>query len=155
MKILVTVGTTSFDSLICFLDNTNFEHNYEFVFQIADGEYIPNNYPFFRFEANLWERFENHVVITHCGAGTVYYLLENRFNFIVVPNLERIDKHQLDLAEWVKMQNYATVAFNFNELGTVLNSKHQLNHPKKSYIKTPFFKGSEISDLLNKGNLNV
>lgn len=46
MKILVTVGTTRFDSLIKYIDETFADSAIEFTFQIADGKYEPINFPF-------------------------------------------------------------------------------------------------------------
>ena len=42
------------------------------------------------------------LVITHAGAGTVFFLIKNSIPFIAVPNLERKDHHQLELFNWIR-----------------------------------------------------
>lgn len=154
MKILVTVGTTSFDTLIQFLDEFKSSYQYDFIFQIADGIYIPKNHEYFRFDNNLWEKYKDIFVITHCGAGSFYYLLEQRIKFIGVPNLERVDQHQTDIANFVRNENLSTICFDFEELGQELSSQHFLSFVSKSYEKDSFFKGCEISKLISC-NLNI
>ena len=99
MKIFVTVGTTKFDGLIEYIDNNFDSKKYEVFFQIADGKYIPKNFPYVRFVSNIKNFFlKCDIVITHAGAGSIYELLELNKKIIIVPNLERKDKHQLDIA---------------------------------------------------------
>ena len=91
MRILVTVGTTRFDSLIKYLDETFAGLDFEFTFQIADGKYEPVNFPFFTFSSDINTYYkESDLVICHAGAGTIYKLLESRKKVIIVPNTERL-----------------------------------------------------------------
>lgn len=150
MKILVTVGTTSFDSLIEFLDSATFTHGYEFVFQVADGSYLPKNYNFFKTDNNLWDNYKDYFIITHCGAGSVYFLLENNFDFICIPNLERADKHQLDIANHIMKKRLASVAYDFQELNSILDTQIFKKEKFLPYEKEDFFKSDEINRLIRR-----
>jgi len=149
MKILVTVGTTPFDTLIQFLDTTQFNFDYEFIFQIANGNYIPTNHISFQFNPNIWEDYKDYFVITHCGAGSLYFLLENNYKFICVPNLERIDQHQLDIANFIKKEKLASVATNFSDFEQMLNGSI-LSKKFNPYIKDFFFKEKEINSIIKE-----
>lgn len=50
------------------------------------------------------------LIITHAGAGTVFFLLACNLPFIAVPNLERRDQHQLELFNWLKKNKYSQTA---------------------------------------------
>ena len=50
------------------------------------------------------------LIITHAGAGTVFFLLACNLPFIAVPNLERRDLHQLELYNWLKKNKYSQTA---------------------------------------------
>ncbi|HEA1399118.1 TPA: hypothetical protein RVE45_003897, partial [Escherichia coli] len=64
------------------------------------------------------------VIITHAGAGTLYQLLEKGKKIIAVPNLERIDKHQVDIATYMERNHYLLVCWDYNEIGDLLKSIH-------------------------------
>jgi beta-1,4-N-acetylglucosaminyltransferase len=149
MKTLVTVGTTSFDSLIEYIDTEKFFHEMDIEFQIANGKYAPVRHQYFRFIDSdlITEKYRSaDNIITHAGLGTVIQLLEMGKNFIVVPNLERVDKHQTDIADYLTKNKYAFVAYNFNQIGMFIDlcGNYQFN----SYSKTPFFKTDEIRSFL-------
>lgn len=56
-------------------------------------------------------RFKEYdLIITHAGAGTVFYLLNCKLPFIAIPNLERRDQHQIELYNWLKNNNYSQTA---------------------------------------------
>ncbi|AKP50058.1 PssE/Cps14G family polysaccharide biosynthesis glycosyltransferase [Cyclobacterium amurskyense] len=117
MRILVTVGTTRFDSLIKYLDETFAGLDFEFTFQIADGKYEPVNFPFFTYSSDINTYYkESDLVICHAGAGTIYKLLESRKKVIIVPNTERTDNHQLDIAKYMGANGYAVTVKDFTLL---------------------------------------
>ncbi|HHG3484919.1 TPA: PssE/Cps14G family polysaccharide biosynthesis glycosyltransferase [Vibrio parahaemolyticus] len=149
MKYLITVGTTSFDSLVQYLDELGLPERIEMIFQIANGKYVPRNYPYFRFSKELWSTYNSYNIITHCGAGTVYYLLETERKFITVPNTERVDKHQLDLATYIEKNNYALVAYDFCSIRHFLLNDTILVNKLTSYKKEAFFKRDEILEIIN------
>jgi beta-1,4-N-acetylglucosaminyltransferase len=149
MKILVTVGTTTFDSLIEYLDQEEIFFHLDIEFQIANGKYVPVNHGFFRFvdPDEIIRKYESaDIVITHAGLGTVIQLLEMRKRLIVVPNLERVDKHQLDLGAFLLRNKYALVACDFNQLGIFIEICQNIRFSR--FSKTPFFKTDEIRSFL-------
>ena len=139
--ILVTIGTTTFDSLIMEIDQT-FPKSTDILLQIADGEYKPSNFPFITFIENIDEYYSKaDLIICHAGAGTVYKLLEMGKKIIVVPNMTRSDPHQRELAEFVKSNNYGLVAVNLKDIyNTVIDA--ELFIPQK-YSK-PAFTGNKL-----------
>jgi beta-1,4-N-acetylglucosaminyltransferase len=145
MKILVTVGTTTFDSLIKYIDRELSSKDFDIELQIAKGKYIPQNHPYFNFLANddIDLRYQNaDIIITHAGCGSIYKLLELKKRIIVVPNLERSDKHQLDLARYVERNNFALVAYKIGQLKHLLTIAQKYNFVE--FHKDGFFKADEI-----------
>jgi len=143
MKVLVTVGTTRFDSLIKYIDETFAESSIEFTFQIADGKYEPVNFPFFTFGPDIETYYnESDMVICHAGAGTIYKLLEIRKKIIIVPNTERIDNHQLDIADYMGTHGYAITIKDFSFLSEAIQKGTQ--GELISFVKHDFDKTREI-----------
>ena len=147
MKILVTVGTTQFNELIKYIDLNIKDH--KIIFQIATGNYIPSNHKYFTFSENFNLYINScNIVITHSGAGSVYSLLEMGKKIIVVPNLERIDKHQKELASYVEKNNYAYVAWELEQINSLIDSIETKEF--EVYKKDPFNKVSEINNIINQ-----
>jgi beta-1,4-N-acetylglucosaminyltransferase len=146
--IFVTVGTTPFDSLIEYLDNMKTEE--EIILQISkDAKYIPKNKVYFKFISNINEYYEKaSLIITHAGAGSIYNLLEKNKKLIIVPNIERVDTHQLDITEYMKKKNYALTCLDINSLSNVI--KNVNNTIFKKYEKEPFFKDKEITTFIKR-----
>lgn len=148
MKVLVTVGTTKFDSLIKYLDIWNCSGRFHFEFQIADGLYIPKNHPYFSFDRNIQERYISaDIIVTHAGGGTIYRILELKKKIVIVPNLERLDKHQLDIAEYMHEKGYAFSVKSVNDLPLALDSVATTDF--RIFNKTHFFKSEEILSFFN------
>ncbi|WP_394157426.1 PssE/Cps14G family polysaccharide biosynthesis glycosyltransferase [Vibrio campbellii] len=148
MKIFVTVGTTPFDSLIKSIDEKIANiHGVEVTFQISDGNYKPKFGDFFNFSENINHYYKSSdVVITHAGAGSIYSLLESRVKTIIVPNLDRIDKHQIDIARFMENNGYASVMWDLkNPMNIVERAKSAEFNP---YVKEAFFKVDEILDYI-------
>jgi len=139
MKLLVTVGTTPFKSLVNFLDN-NLPPETDATFQIGYGGIVTNNYPSIIFTDRIYELYESaDVIITHAGAGTVFKLLEMKKKIVIVPNLERIDKHQQEIARYMNERNHALSCNNFSSLITTINnaytaSKFTIFHKKHFFV---------------------
>jgi len=154
MKILVTVGTTRFDSLIKYLDEECIGLGHEITFQIADGKYKPVNFPFFRFNSEINTYYiASDLVICHAGAGTIYKLLELKKKIIIVPNTERVDNHQLDIAEFMATNGYAISINDFSELpeGILSASKSDMRvFEKHDFDKTQEIISFCLEDLENK-----
>lgn len=142
-RIFVTVGTTPFPRLINAA--SVLQGRYECYYQTGDVELPPQ---YFKFLVNI----ESHVkaadlVICHCGAGTVYALLEQRKRILVVPNLDRSDKHQLELAEYVDRENLGQVC---NDLDALENAVDiALKREFRVYKKHSFFKYGEIQEFID------
>lgn len=150
IKVLVTVGTYRFDDLIKKIDHITSDNNLKFTCQIGNGHYEPKNCCFFRF-TNSFNRVvdESDLIITHAGAGTVYSLLEKGKNIIVIPNLERVDKHQLEIAKFVCDNKYGLACFDVSNLEASIDKVRSfIDTEKKGYRKDDFFKKNEILEFL-------
>lgn len=152
MKIFVTVGTTPFDDLIKYLDNLDTEN--EIIFQISDDyKYKPVNHKYFTFTDDIEEYYNmSDIVITHSGAGSVYRLLELKKKIIIVPNMTRVDGHQMDLANFMKDNKFALVCTEIEELDRMI--KNFNSSDIKEYKFDPFFKQDEIIGIINKAYKN-
>lgn len=144
MKVLVTVGTTSFDSLFAELDNCQIPKYMDIECQIANGIYIPKHFPWFRFSDDFKQKFsEADAIISHAGAGTVFDLLEQGKKSIVAANLERKDKHQEELANYVSTNQLALGITSLDQLNAKLFQL--LDFSPANYQKRAFFRGSELA----------
>ena len=151
MRVLVTVGTTRFDSLIRYIDEVFADSLIAFTFQIADGKYEPVNFPFFTFSNDIETYYrESDLVICHAGAGTIYKLLEIKKKIIIVPNTERTDNHQLDITSYMGANGYALTVTDFTLLKDTIE---KISHIKLiPFEKHDFDKTREIV-LLSLGKL--
>lgn len=146
MKIFVTVGTTGFDSLLQKLDAIK-RDDWNIIAQTADTSLKLNNLQHFSFCESLSEYSQDaDLVICHAGAGSVFHFLENRVPILVVPNLERKDPHQLDLAMYLEREGYASVCFDVQNIESSILAAFEFQ--PKLYYKTQFFKSKEISELI-------
>ena len=149
MKILVTVGTTEYDSLISYIDSAPYFCDFSVEFQIANGKYLPQNHSFFTFISieDIMKKYrEADLIITHAGASTINKLLEMKKKFIVVPNLERSDRHQIDIADFISKNKYALVAYSLSQLEIFTDIIQNINF--KTFNKETFFKSEEIVDYI-------
>lgn len=113
MKVLVTLGTTRFESLVRFFDKHI--EGVDITFQFIGEDEPPKYWPNLGFVQDFNSLLEKQdLVITHCGAGNVYSLLEKNIQFCAVPNLDRKDRHQLELANFLQLHKLAYV-FNLVE----------------------------------------
>ena len=147
MNIFVTVGTTPFDKLIEKIDMLATEHN--IILQISENaKYIPINLEYIHFTKEINEYFDKaDLIITHAGAGNIYNLLELNKKILVVPNLERIDVHQMDLANYVKNESFAFICTDISIIQESI--ERAVLYKTKKYEKEIFFKFKEIVEYLN------
>jgi beta-1,4-N-acetylglucosaminyltransferase len=104
--IFVTVGTGKFDSLIEEIDKASPHLKEKIIAQIGDGEYLPKNIEYFRFEQSLEGYYKkSRLIISHGGAGTIYELLGKGKRIIAIANLNRTDSHQEDILKALSEQN--------------------------------------------------
>lgn len=100
--IFVTVGSVApFDELIKELDkiaeigHLNLKN---MVMQIGNGNYVPKNARWFRFEKDLSEWYSKaDLIITHNGAGTLFEILPLKKKVIVIPNPNTVQFENLDI----------------------------------------------------------
>ncbi|MCD9497746.1 PssE/Cps14G family polysaccharide biosynthesis glycosyltransferase [Photobacterium carnosum] len=148
MRILITVGTTSFDELIKQTDIFFQKNgNHEIKYQISNGIYKPISGGYFDFTKNISEIYDwADCIITHAGAGNIYKLLELNKLIIVVPNLNRVDKHQSDITNFIQEKKYGLVCWNLSLFEDVF---YKLDGFKRNrYVKNNFFKFIEIRDFI-------
>ncbi|WP_281544098.1 PssE/Cps14G family polysaccharide biosynthesis glycosyltransferase [Grimontia sp. SpTr1] len=146
-NILVTVGTYSFDSLIRKVDHIR-DADYNFSIQYGSGEYVPRNHDSFSYSSDFDSQIEcSDLVITHAGAGNVYSLLERNKKIVVVPNLQRVDDHQKELALFIESEFLGEVCYDVNEIEVHL--KRALYTSYNHYAKVDFFIGLQLHDELH------
>ncbi|EHN71539.1 PssE/Cps14G family polysaccharide biosynthesis glycosyltransferase [Aliivibrio fischeri] len=150
MKIFITVGTTLFDELIRNVDSVAEElEGFNFTFQISKGKYKPKNGTYFDFVQNIDEYYNDaDLVITHSGAGSIYRLLELNKKIIVVPNIDRVDKHQTDISTYMSENNHVLLLSDFKYTkDVILDAEFFL---PKVFIKKHFFLKDEIVDFIKE-----
>jgi len=146
---LVTIGTTTFDSLIKALDKPS--DCVSLKFQIAAGAYEPIYHAYERFIPDIKTSYSSYdFIITHAGAGSVYSLLEMGNKFAVVANTDRSDNHQLELCKFVHSNNYATTytVKGLQDISLLQISQEITSTNCVKYKKEDFFKGREIVDFI-------
>jgi UDP-N-acetyl-D-mannosaminouronate:lipid I N-acetyl-D-mannosaminouronosyltransferase len=148
MNIFVTVGHTYYNALFQAVNEQLSSATYHVVNQISDGDYLPDKHEYFTFTDNIEAYIDQaDLVITHAGAGSVFHLLEIGKPIVVVPNFERIDAHQKDLANFVERNNYASVCNNLNQLAQCVIEASSKTF--SSYQTDPFCGYQRVLDLLN------
>ncbi|MEZ8816957.1 PssE/Cps14G family polysaccharide biosynthesis glycosyltransferase [Vibrio cyclitrophicus] len=150
IKIFVTVGTTEFDELIKAVDELKLSEKYKIVAQVSpaskyNAKYI-NTFEFVDDIDSYMASFD--LIITHAGAGSVYNLLEKGKRLLVVPNTERYDKHQIELAEYILHNNYAQVCLDINDLSKSIIQV--LSETFTPYSKEDFFGENIILDYFKR-----
>lgn len=144
MKIFVTVGTTPFEKLI---REASLIDSAEIILQVAESNFQSQNCKIIKFTKNINDYYMwADVVICHAGAGTIYKLLEMNKLIIVVPNLDRIDQHQNEIANFVELNNYGIIV---RDVKTLNEGLLKINTFKKNkYEKEEFFLIKKIIDLI-------
>ena len=146
--IFVTVGTTRFDSLFRFLDEPVLCRKFTLFGQIGPGTYEPSNFPWYRFSESIEQDYlKASIIISHGGAGSLYRLLELNKKIIVVPNSDRVDDHQNDIANFLSKRGHVLLANNQNELVDLISYANSF-FPVR-FLKQDFFKAKEIIEYLS------
>jgi beta-1,4-N-acetylglucosaminyltransferase len=148
MNIFVTVGHTHYNALFKAVDSQLSSDKYQIINQIFDGTYQPKNHKYYKFTADIASEIAKaDLVITHAGAGTVFRLLELGKPIVVVPNFERIDEHQKDLADYVENNNFACVCRNLDMLEECIKQAYKGGY--STYEKNLFDGYTRILSLLS------
>lgn len=149
MKVFVTVGTTPFDSLIREIDrgrNAN-----ESVLQVANGLYEPVNCEWFRFKSDVEQDvLSADIVVSHAGAGSVFGFLQRGIVPIIVPNTERRDQHQLEIARWLERKRYAVVAHKIQFVNDIIDNYNALRSNCTQFKETRFFYQDKLNSLIKE-----
>jgi len=160
--VFVTVGTTSFDSLIEQLDDPEVATILEqsgynrLVIQIGRGDYIPNRLPgikqqdtdtdqvqqgsgggiqcsFYRFKPTLEHDMKSaDLIISHAGAGSIMESLRLKKPLIVVINESLMDNHQTEIGEAMHAIEVARCTNAANIVRLLVENK---NSPIKDKLK--------------------
>ncbi|KAH7865916.1 hypothetical protein Vadar_013075 [Vaccinium darrowii] len=113
--VFVTVGTTSFDTLVRAVDNSEvkrelFGRGYtHLLIQMGRGSYTPTKssgedgclaVDYFTFSSSIADTLRSaSLVISHAGSGSIFETLRLGKPLIVVVNEDLMDNHQSELAE--------------------------------------------------------
>ncbi|KAF5771174.1 putative N-acetylglucosaminyldiphosphodolichol N-acetylglucosaminyltransferase [Helianthus annuus] len=113
--VFVTVGTTSFDSLVKTVDSKQVKEALSakgythLVIQMGRGSYIPKKssgedgslvVDYFTFSSSIADYLRSaSLVISHAGSGSIFETLRLAKPLIVVVNEDLMDNHQSELAE--------------------------------------------------------
>ncbi|MFN7098188.1 MAG: PssE/Cps14G family polysaccharide biosynthesis glycosyltransferase [Gammaproteobacteria bacterium] len=146
-RILVITGTTGFDSLVRSIDeDRDLELQYDFVLQTGDGSYRPKHKKYFAFDKNLKDTLDQYnFFVTHAGAGSIFMLLEQKKRVLVVPNTERADKHQIELAQYVQAQRLCAVCFDVSQVTQAIREIERRTQYLQPYEKVEF---NAVKDVL-------
>lgn len=149
-RILVITGTTGFDSLVQAIDeNRELDSMYDIVLQIGEGNYKPKYKEFFAFDRDLKEKISEYdFFITHAGAGTIFMLLEHGKRVLVVPNTERADKHQIELAEYVRSSHLCAICPDVRDIAQCILNINYATSNLHTYQKKEFNAAREILNYI-------
>ncbi len=98
--IFVTVGTTGFDDLIRYIDQTSNNWGENLILQIGAGFYVPQNFSHFRFAPSL-ETYYNRasLVISHGGLATLSETLQLGKPLVAIEDRSQPDRHQREILQ--------------------------------------------------------
>ncbi len=149
-RILVITGTTGFDSLIRKIDeNRELEEAYDIVLQTGEGLYKPKYKRWFAFDRELNQKLADYdFFITHAGAGTIFTLLEGSKRVLVVPNTDRADKHQIELASYVGSNHLCAVCHDVDNIAESIENIDFTTSGLHSYEKKEFSAAREILNYI-------
>jgi beta-1,4-N-acetylglucosaminyltransferase len=147
-NVLVTVGTTKFNSLVKYLDHHLPKiKNIDATFQVSKGGLRPHNYKWFEFDKDITDYYmKADVIVCHAGAGTIFRLLELKRKILMVPNFDRVDSHQREICEYMAAHGHAVFCPKFDDIMIKLDAIDSIQ--LKPYIKDEFQKFDEIFDVI-------
>ncbi len=148
MNIFVTVGTTRFDSLVQQVAKDPFFRFNDCVLQVGPGGLHPEGFQVFDYSVRIEEYYKHaDVVITHAGAGSIYHLLDLRKPMIIVPNMERLDSHQHDIAAFMHTNGYALSVWDLNRLSEAVQEAAHTTY--RIFERDDFFAGEDILSFID------
>lgn len=148
MNLFLTVGTTRFDSLVQRVALDPFFRSNECVLQVGPGGLHPEGFEAFEFTDKIDEYYKRaDVVITHAGAGSIYKLLDLRKPMIIVPNTDRLDRHQYDIATFMQTNGYALTVFALDALSEAVQEAACTTF--RIFERDAFFGGEDILNFID------
>ena len=141
--VLVSVGTTAFDKLVLYVMGLDLNRNVKYqVSSLSKIKFQQDDANIFDFIQDIRDLYQRSLVVTHCGAGTVFTLLELGVDFIAVANVEdRIDHHQLEICEYLKVNSLAPAFANLNEFSSaMIEYKNDLQELIECFQPKPYSK---------------
>ena len=147
VDILVTVGSTLFDELFEQIDLLPESIRNRITCQVGPSKKRPKVSKVIHFVDDIEDYYRSaQIVICHAGAGTVFRLLELDKRIIVVPNISRTDKHQLDLAQYIEDNNLGHCLEDLSALEDSISRIESLVFDK--YKPKKFFMNKYLDRLL-------
>ena len=147
---LLSVGTTKFDGLVRAADELTVPGG---LFQIADGKYLPRNHEYVRFTQDFHKLIDGaDFVISHAGVGVLFESLQRDKKVICVPNMERSDKHQVEIAEELSRRGLILLV---RQPGYLKNAIARLSEFNPKQFDIPRFQVGKFSNLANIRNNQV
>jgi len=148
MRILVTVGTTAFQSLIDYISTLTIE-NCEFVVQYGPSAMSCDTHESFDYSNSIDKHYQMaDLIISHAGAGSTFKLLALQKPIILVPNLERVDKHQTDLAKYMEDNNHVFVAWALENIPLLIKRFQNKEYSLAPFEPKRFFAQEKLMKLL-------
>ncbi len=146
-RALVTTGTTQFQGLLRAADDLALKQPaWEFLFQVGHTPFRPRGGECFTFSDRIEDEFRSaDLVISHAGAGTMFTLARERIRAIVVPNLERADHHQTELAGYFESKSYCLMSRTLEDLEELF--ERQADFTPHPFDEKPFDTASFIADM--------
>jgi beta-1,4-N-acetylglucosaminyltransferase len=139
---LVSVGTTKFDGLVEAADNLPLPGG---LIQIADGDYVPKNHEYLRFTDTLGELMDRaDFIISHAGVGVLFESLLRNKKVICAPNLDRSDKHQIEIADELSKRGLILL---LNHTGDLRNAIEHLDEFRPKAFNLPKFQAKKFCSL--------
>ena len=154
VRVLFTLGTTPFVSL----EKAAFEvakrdQNYEVTLQTQNMNLEFNTNILTNFNViNYYENFswviENFdIVVSHGGAGTIFKSLEAGIKLVVVPNLERADRHQTEICNFIERASLAYVQRDISKINHALEAVFSME--VKRYKRSKEFDWVSLRNWIN------
>ncbi len=147
MNVFVTVGTTRFDSLINHVVQDPFFSDCDCILQVGNKVLCPKGFDCFEYTDSIHHYYHwADVVVTHGGGGSVYQLLALSKPIVIVPNYDRLDKHQCDIARFMHENGHALVVESLDMLSETV--KKAANMTFRPFKRDKFFVTEDILGFL-------
>ena len=144
--IFVTVGTDRFEKLVKAADDLAGKIKEKVMIQKGNSICDVKKAECFEFTKDFDNYIEKaRIIISHGGAGTIFELLNKGKKVIGVANLNRIDKHQIEILEQLDKEDYLVYCKDFN----LLNALNKIENIKlKKYSPPGFWIDKKITEMV-------